>query len=96
MRLEYRQLFCFIVPLKFINKFILLNFTHCKLFQNFGQLSGKHFRFKLINFQVNSLNKEVLTEFNEIYNQIERDPAVKAVVLISSKTDCFIAGADIQ
>lgn len=46
--------------------------------------------------KVNTLNQEVMKEFSEVIKKVEADPAVKAVVLISSKTDCFIAGADIR
>jgi enoyl-CoA hydratase/carnithine racemase len=46
--------------------------------------------------KVNTLNQEVMQEFKDVIKKVEADPAVKAVVLISSKTDCFIAGADIR
>jgi len=46
-------------------------------------------------FQVNTLNEAVSTEFRDVIKKIQNDKAVKAVVLISSKPDCFIAGADI-
>lgn len=46
-------------------------------------------------FQVNTLNNEVSTEFRDVIKKIQNDNLVKAVVLISSKPDCFIAGADI-
>jgi len=46
--------------------------------------------------QVNTLNQEVMKEFTDVMKQVQADPAVKAVVLISSKSDCFIAGADIR
>lgn len=45
--------------------------------------------------KVNTLNNEVSTEFRDVIKKIQNDNLVKAVVLISSKPDCFIAGADI-
>ena len=46
--------------------------------------------------QVNTLTREVMTEFSDIMGKAQSDAAVKSVVVISAKTDCFIAGADIQ
>ncbi len=45
---------------------------------------------------VNTLTEGVGTEFRAILESLERDPAVKAVVLASAKKDCFVAGADIE
>ncbi len=44
---------------------------------------------------VNKLSTRVLGEFNAVMDELEADVAVKAVVWISRKPDCFIAGADI-
>jgi len=46
-------------------------------------------------WQVNTINREVLSEFREIYGKIQSDPKVRAVVISSSKPDCFLAGADV-
>lgn len=46
--------------------------------------------------KVNSLNKQVLTEFVGILSEIEGNPQVQSCVLISKKPNCFIAGADIN
>jgi len=46
--------------------------------------------------KVNTLNQEVMKEFTDVMKQVQADPAVKAIVLISTKSDCFIAGADIS
>ena len=46
-------------------------------------------------FQVNTLNREVMSEFREIVAKIQNDSKVRAVVISSSKPECFIAGADI-
>lgn len=45
--------------------------------------------------KVNTLSKDVMTEFSEVLKEIEKE-GVKSAVLISGKHDCFIAGADIN
>lgn len=45
--------------------------------------------------KVNTLNKDLMSEFGRLIDQLEQDGAVSAVVLISGKSDSFIAGADI-
>lgn len=47
------------------------------------------------NVKVNSLGKEVTTEFEAILKDFESNPNVKSAVLISAKPGCFVAGADI-
>ena len=44
---------------------------------------------------MNILSRELMNEFREIFGKIQSDPNVRAMVLSSSKPDCFIAGADI-
>jgi 3-hydroxyacyl-CoA dehydrogenase/enoyl-CoA hydratase/3-hydroxybutyryl-CoA epimerase len=46
--------------------------------------------------KVNKISLDLLDGFSEILHQIEADPAVKGVVLISRKEDNFIAGADLD
>ncbi|XP_036026481.1 trifunctional enzyme subunit alpha, mitochondrial [Onychomys torridus] len=48
------------------------------------------------NSKVNTLNKEVQTEFVEVMNEIWANDQIKSAVLISSKPGCFVAGADIN
>jgi 3-hydroxyacyl-CoA dehydrogenase/enoyl-CoA hydratase/3-hydroxybutyryl-CoA epimerase len=45
---------------------------------------------------VNTLKASFTAEFDRIFAEIARDPAIKAAVLISGKPDGFIAGADIS
>jgi len=45
--------------------------------------------------QVNTINREVLSEFKDVLGKIQNDSKVRAVVISSTKPDCFIAGADI-
>ena len=45
---------------------------------------------------MNTINREVLEEFREIFSKIHNDPKVRAVVVSSAKLDCFVAGADIK
>ena len=52
--------------------------------------------FDLPDEPVNKFNAAVKDEFDETFAQLERDAAVRAVVLISGKPDIFIAGADIE
>ncbi len=46
--------------------------------------------------KVNILSPEVVEEFRGVIDDIERDPGVKACVLVSAKADNFIAGADLK
>ncbi|XP_047379470.1 trifunctional enzyme subunit alpha, mitochondrial [Sciurus carolinensis] len=48
------------------------------------------------NSKVNTLNKEVQSEFMEVMNEIWASDQIKSAVLISSKPGCFVAGADIN
>lgn len=45
--------------------------------------------------KVNTLSTRLSEEFEEILPTIDKDATIRAVVLISGKPDCFIAGADI-
>lgn len=44
---------------------------------------------------VNTLRPELTGALGRVLDDVERDPAVRAVVLVSGKRDSFIAGADI-
>merc|ERR1711871_1333890 len=46
--------------------------------------------------KVNTLNKALMTDFESLLNKIETDAAIKSVVVMSAKKDCWIAGADIK
>ncbi|KAF6321181.1 hydroxyacyl-CoA dehydrogenase trifunctional multienzyme complex subunit alpha [Rhinolophus ferrumequinum] len=48
------------------------------------------------NSKVNTLNKELQSEFVEVMNEIWASDQIRSAVLISSKPGCFIAGADIN
>lgn len=48
------------------------------------------------NSKVNTLNKELQSEFIEVMNEIWASDQFRSAVLISSKPGCFIAGADIN
>lgn len=48
------------------------------------------------NEKVNTLSLSLVDEVQELLTRIEQEPTLKAVVLISSKPDNFIAGADIN
>ncbi len=52
--------------------------------------------FDLPGESVNKFSRGVKEEFLAQFDQLERDPAVRAVVLLSGKADTFIAGADID
>lgn len=45
---------------------------------------------------VNSLNRALLSEFDQILDEIKRDKEIKAVIIRSGKSSGFIAGADIE
>ena len=46
--------------------------------------------------KVNTLSRDVMTEFAETINELQSKDNIKSAVLISGKPDCFIAGADIH
>lgn len=71
------------------------------------QVSTKHLKTKqldsgllLIKFdsphKANQLTSAVIAEFKEILDQLEQDPSVKVVGLISAKPDNFLLGADLR
>jgi 3-hydroxyacyl-CoA dehydrogenase / enoyl-CoA hydratase / 3-hydroxybutyryl-CoA epimerase len=46
--------------------------------------------------KVNTLGRERIAEFEKLLDEVERDSAVRALVITSGKPDNFIAGADIK
>lgn len=46
--------------------------------------------------KMNTLSREMMTEFQAHFRNVQNDKAVRAIVLISSKSDNFVAGADIN
>ncbi|KAJ8670567.1 hypothetical protein QAD02_001826 [Eretmocerus hayati] len=67
----------------------------------------KHFALKVIDdvavvsidspgVKMNTLNNEVMQEISVVLKDVDTNPAVRSVVLISGKPNCFIAGADIS
>lgn len=46
--------------------------------------------------QVNTLSIQMQKEMEEVMEEVWANDAVKSAVLISSKSGCFIAGADIK
>ncbi|XP_044877966.1 trifunctional enzyme subunit alpha, mitochondrial-like [Mauremys mutica] len=53
-------------------------------------------RFNSPDSKVNTLSKQLQSEFTEVMNEIWANEAIKSAVLISAKPGCFIAGADIR
>uniref|UniRef100_A0A2I3GIF0 Trifunctional enzyme subunit alpha, mitochondrial n=1 Tax=Nomascus leucogenys TaxID=61853 RepID=A0A2I3GIF0_NOMLE len=53
-------------------------------------------RIKSPNSKVNTLNKELHSEFTEVMNEVWATNQIRSAVLISSKPGCFIVGADIN
>ena len=45
---------------------------------------------------VNTINSRVAPVFAHCFDLVEGNPAVRAVVIVSGKADCWIAGADIE
>lgn len=71
----------------------LLNRTHI----NYGVKGDVAvIRINSPNSKVNTLNKEVQSEFVEVLNEIWANDQIRSAVLISSKPGCFVAGADIN
>ena len=52
--------------------------------------------FDLPGSPVNTISTSVATEFGAVLDEAERNPSVRAMVLISGKRDSFVAGADIE
>lgn len=52
-------------------------------------------RFDAPGEKVNTLSDKLMKTFGSVIDTIEKDPKVRAAVLISGKPDSFIAGADI-
>jgi 3-hydroxyacyl-CoA dehydrogenase / enoyl-CoA hydratase / 3-hydroxybutyryl-CoA epimerase len=53
-------------------------------------------RFDVPGEPVNTLQADFAAEFERVFDKIEQEPNVKAVLLTSRKPDSFIAGADIK
>ncbi|XP_075000865.1 trifunctional enzyme subunit alpha, mitochondrial isoform X2 [Calonectris borealis] len=53
-------------------------------------------RFNTPNSKVNTLSRQLNSEFTDVMNEIWANESVKSAVLISSKPGSFIAGADID
>ena len=64
---------------------------HCSTLEN----NVTELTFDLQNESVNKLDKNSLEELNEVFKLLEKDPSVKGL-LISSRKDSFIVGADIN
>jgi 3-hydroxyacyl-CoA dehydrogenase / enoyl-CoA hydratase / 3-hydroxybutyryl-CoA epimerase len=45
---------------------------------------------------VNTLKPSFAAEFTRIFGEIEKDPAIKAAIIVSGKPDSWIVGADIE
>ena len=52
--------------------------------------------FDLLGEKVNKFNREVMSEFKELIDQLKTRKDFEAVILFSGKPGNFIAGADIQ
>lgn len=48
------------------------------------------------NSKVNTLNKELHSDFEQVMNEIWASDTIKSAVIISTKPGCFIAGADVN
>ncbi|XP_050461268.1 trifunctional enzyme subunit alpha, mitochondrial [Cataglyphis hispanica] len=70
------------------------------------EANRKHFKCKIVNdvaviimdspgAKINSLNKEVMTEVENLLTEVQSNSLVNSAVLISGKESNFIAGADI-
>ncbi len=46
--------------------------------------------------KVNKISREMITEFEQLLDELEKDSEVAAVIFISKKKDNFIAGADLE
>lgn len=46
--------------------------------------------------KLNALNKDVFTDLDNVMNEVEANPDIKAVIITGSGTKAFVAGADIS
>ena len=46
--------------------------------------------------KMNALNREVMHDLNEVINEVEKNPEVRAVILTGAGQKAFVAGADIS
>lgn len=46
--------------------------------------------------QLNALNKEVINSLEEILNSVEKEPAIRSVIITGEGEKAFVAGADIK
>ena len=46
--------------------------------------------------KVNKISRQMMEEFEEMFDRIEADTTIQAIILISRKADNFIAGADLD
>jgi 3-hydroxyacyl-CoA dehydrogenase/enoyl-CoA hydratase/3-hydroxybutyryl-CoA epimerase len=67
-----------------------------KHFSIVAQNSIGHIYFDLLNERVNKFNREVMSEFKALVEELRQRTDLEAVILFSKKPGNFIAGADIQ
>lgn len=53
-------------------------------------------RFDQTDSKENILNKDTQPQLVDTFRKLENDPNVKAIVIMSGKTNSFVAGADIK
>ena len=46
--------------------------------------------------KVNTLSSRLIPQFESLFQRIEDNDEIKAIIIISGKKDCFVAGADIK
>jgi len=46
--------------------------------------------------KLNALNKDVFTDLNTVLDEIEKDPAIRSVIITGAGPKAFVAGADIS
>uniref|UniRef100_A0A8C0HS27 enoyl-CoA hydratase n=1 Tax=Buteo japonicus TaxID=224669 RepID=A0A8C0HS27_9AVES len=96
------------VKLFYVSSFSFLKSTEHKLITRFCLFPARSHvscdikgdvavvRFNTPNSKVNTLSRQLSSEFTDVMNEIWANEAVKSAVLISSKPGSFIAGADID
>lgn len=64
--------------------------NHCPLLYLFIRVLQN-----VVLMQVNVLSRDLMVEFERVYEELSSRPDVRAAVLISGKPSGFVAGADI-
>ncbi len=92
-----------------MNTFYYFHSLQKDLHQNFRKLNFMNYQTLLTHLEngiftitinrpdkLNAINRQVMTDLDEVMNEVENNEAIKGVLLTGSGTKAFVAGADIS